>query len=213
MQVTARTDPGAGRLYEPGPWAVVSYINASFLDDISEFPVRFDPKIFAVAEARAKLIMAAASPTDLKPEGAIAGGAECDFCPFVRSCGRQRRAVPYGVAETKDPEFDSDVAALAILAQGCKRRGRTSSHGAAVGGTGAIGLLRGRGVRRTRRSMRQRGPIIGPRSKAAPRSTSPPSSRPPNKPASIYPNSRRQAIRPIGWTDFVLQRARPAVAA
>ena len=40
-------------------WAVISYANASFLDDVVEFAVAFDPQIFATAKTRASEIMAA----------------------------------------------------------------------------------------------------------------------------------------------------------
>jgi hypothetical protein len=38
-------------------WAGISYANASFLDDIVEFVVRFDPAVFQNAKARATAIM------------------------------------------------------------------------------------------------------------------------------------------------------------
>jgi hypothetical protein len=102
--------------YRP-EWAIVSYANASFLDDIVEFPIRFDPRIFEVAKARADTIMTANAPEELKPEGYIAGGAECEYCPFARTCGRLRRAVPDGDAEAPDPQFVAEVADLARVAK------------------------------------------------------------------------------------------------
>jgi hypothetical protein len=129
-------------------WAIVSYINASFLDDVTEFAVRFDPKIFAAAEARAQAIMAAASPTDLPPEGAIAGGSECEYCPFARSCGRLRRAVPFGVAETKDEAFDQQVATLARLAKEQRHEAEATATALRQTEHSIKELMRKRGIRR-----------------------------------------------------------------
>jgi hypothetical protein len=77
-------------------YALISYINASFWDDVAEFPVRFDPGIYEKAQARATEIMLARSAEELRPEGWIAGGSECNYCPFTRACGRERHAVPTG---------------------------------------------------------------------------------------------------------------------
>jgi hypothetical protein len=107
--------------YRPN-WAVISYANASFLDDVVEFPVRFDPAIFAAAKARAAQIMMAQSPEDLRPEGWIAGGRECEYCPFNRACGRIRHAVPTApISEPPDPQF---VVELSNMAREAKERRR-----------------------------------------------------------------------------------------
>ena len=54
--------------YRPG-YAVLSYANASFLDDVVAFPVRFDPAVFTNAKVRAALIMTAQAADKLQPEG------------------------------------------------------------------------------------------------------------------------------------------------
>jgi hypothetical protein len=95
-------------------FALLSYVNASFLDDIVEFPIAFAPEIFAAAKARAAQIMSAETADELLPEGWIAGGAECGHCPFTKVCGRQRHAVPYEpVKEPPDPQLIAGIAALA----------------------------------------------------------------------------------------------------
>lgn len=66
--------------------AIVAYLDASFPDDVTEFRVEFDQRIYDAAVARAREIMAARGALDLKPEGAIAGGKECGNCPFSRRC-------------------------------------------------------------------------------------------------------------------------------
>jgi hypothetical protein len=95
-------------------WAVISYINASFLDDVIEYPVQFDAVVFASAKRRAAEILSAQSADELKPEGWIVGGRECEFCPFTKACGVIRHAVPtQPFAELPDPQFVAEIADLA----------------------------------------------------------------------------------------------------
>jgi hypothetical protein len=98
--------------YKP-VYCIISYMNASFLDDIVEFPIAFDPTIFEVAKTRAAMIMAAKSPQEVRPEGWIAGGRECEFCPYTHACGTIRRAVPSYAEVVDDPE----IAALGRIAR------------------------------------------------------------------------------------------------
>jgi hypothetical protein len=94
--------------------ALVSYINASFWNEITEFPVRFNPATFANAKQRAAQIMTALSPHKIKPEGWIAGGRECEYCAFNQACGRMRHAVPtQAIAEQPDPQFVTEIMDLA----------------------------------------------------------------------------------------------------
>lgn len=97
-------------------WGLLSYTNASFWDDIVEFPIRFNPVVYEGAKKRAALIMTATSPRDLKPEGWIAGGYDCENCPFTRACGIVRRSVPEKNAAA-DPQFIAEMADLAIIAK------------------------------------------------------------------------------------------------
>ena len=75
-------------------YAVISYVDASFLDEVDEFVVEFDPKIFKTAHDRAEEILTAKKPEQLKPEGWIAGGRECGYCAFRKQCDRLRRTPP-----------------------------------------------------------------------------------------------------------------------
>lgn len=68
-------------------YGVLSYTDASFWDEVIEFPIRFDESVFATARERARRIMTAGTAEALKPEGYIAGGRECDRCAFARPCG------------------------------------------------------------------------------------------------------------------------------
>jgi hypothetical protein len=95
-------------------WAVISYINASFVDDIREFPVQFNPEIYATAKARAAHIMTAMRADELKPEGWIAGGKECAYCPFTKACGIERRTVAANGNDCADPQFIAEMRELAV---------------------------------------------------------------------------------------------------
>ncbi len=99
--------------YKP-VYALISYTNASFMDEVTEFAVKFDPDVYAAAKKRATLIMTASKPTELRPEGWIAGGKECGFCPFTKACGIERSNVPvYDEGENLDPQFKAEICDLA----------------------------------------------------------------------------------------------------
>jgi hypothetical protein len=89
--------------------AIVSYTDASFLSETKEFEIKFDPDYYAAAQKRAEAILTAESMREIAPEGWIAGGQECKYCPFSIACGRQRKDVPEdgGVA---DPQFVAEIA-------------------------------------------------------------------------------------------------------
>jgi hypothetical protein len=112
-------------------WAIVSYANASFLDDIIEFPIKFDSQVFATAKQRATQIMAARSAEELRPEGWIAGGRECEYCPYTQACGQMRHAVPTPVGKEppQDPQF---IAENANLARAQKRQRHEAETAAAA---------------------------------------------------------------------------------
>lgn len=97
--------------YQP-THSLLSYIDASFWNEVREFVIPFDPKVFAAGEARATMIMTATDAADLKPEGWIAGGHECDHCPFTKACGIERRRVPV-TPEAADPQFVAEITDLA----------------------------------------------------------------------------------------------------
>lgn len=76
-------------------YAVIIYVNASWLDDVRVFVVKRDPAIYEVCKKRADMVYDATDPKTLAPEGKIRGGSECDYCPFFRSCAKvQTGAVP-----------------------------------------------------------------------------------------------------------------------
>jgi hypothetical protein len=103
--------------YKPD-YAVISYTNASFFDDIVEFVVKYDDKIFEAGLRRAREIKSATDPQQLKPEGWISGAAECGYCPFLKPCNaiRTGREMPLAESTTNlDPEWLLKVTNLAKL--------------------------------------------------------------------------------------------------
>lgn len=66
--------------------ALISYIDASFLDDVKEFVVPFDTAIYQAAKDRARLVMTTDDPLALPPEGKMAGGGECAYCAWSSHC-------------------------------------------------------------------------------------------------------------------------------
>lgn len=96
--------------------SILSYTDASFWNEVREFVIEFDPKVFAAAQARATKIMTATDAGELRPEGWIAGGRECEYCPFTRACGIQRRSVPEKQVAA-DPQFVAEMADLARAAK------------------------------------------------------------------------------------------------
>jgi len=67
-------------------YALISYVDASFLDRIDEFAVKFDPAIYETAQRRAHLVMAETDPLHFLAEGKLAGGRECKYCPWASHC-------------------------------------------------------------------------------------------------------------------------------
>jgi hypothetical protein len=101
--------------------SILSYTDASFWSEVKEFVISFDQKIYDTAKARAAMIMTATSAADLKPEGWIAGGRDCEYCPFTEACGIQRRSVPETNAPA-DPQFAAECADLALSIKHAERK-------------------------------------------------------------------------------------------
>ena len=94
--------------------AIVAIINASFLDEVEEHVVKYDETIFLDAITRAGQIMSATTFDEMRPEGYIAGGKECEYCPWAIRCGAQRKAVPDGqMTSNVDPQFGAELDHLA----------------------------------------------------------------------------------------------------
>ncbi|OLB71106.1 MAG: hypothetical protein AUI16_23790 [Alphaproteobacteria bacterium 13_2_20CM_2_64_7] len=91
--------------------ALIIYCNASDLS-VREFVVEFDPSVYAAAKQRARKIMSASEAAELAPEGYIAGGRECETCPYATPCGLARTTVPDNDDTALDPVTIAAVAAL-----------------------------------------------------------------------------------------------------
>jgi hypothetical protein len=79
--------------YQP-LWGIIVYVNASDVSDIHVKPVRFDQNVFDDQKRRAIALMSAENPLLIRPEGKIAGGKECEFCPFQERCTGYSHVVP-----------------------------------------------------------------------------------------------------------------------
>lgn len=89
-------------------FGIISYTNASFMDDVQEFVVPFDAAIYDVAKKRAALIFATCDPKKLAPEGKLYGSNDCDYCAFKSACNQiTLGSIP---AEPVEP----DLAALPV---------------------------------------------------------------------------------------------------
>jgi CRISPR/Cas system-associated exonuclease Cas4 (RecB family) len=93
--------------------AIISYTDASFLSETKEFEITFDPDYYTAAKKRADKIMLGEKMTDFDPEGWIAGGRECQYCPFSVACGVQRKDVPANDKGIADPQFVAEISDLA----------------------------------------------------------------------------------------------------
>jgi hypothetical protein len=98
-------------------YSLISYVDASLWDLIYEFPIRRDPTIFEEAQRRSARILTATAAEQLAPEGWIAGGRECELCPYSRACGGERARIPQQATEDPDPQFIGEIADLARQAK------------------------------------------------------------------------------------------------
>jgi hypothetical protein len=117
-----QTQVQMGLVRETTKWkpthSVLSYTDASFWDEGPEFVIAFDQKIFDQAKTRAARIMTATSPRELKPEGWIAGGHDCELCPFTKACGIERRSVPSAeIIKNMTPQFIAEITEMAHIAK------------------------------------------------------------------------------------------------
>ena len=106
-------------------FAVILYINASFLDDIEVFVVRFDEKKFKVAQDRARLIFKTTNPEKLYREGTVDG--TCQYCPFAGTCLKDmQNSMPAkkSAKSTSNPKLLADLNAELIM----KRREASKIH-------------------------------------------------------------------------------------
>lgn len=93
--------------------SILSYTDASWWNDGREFAIEFDPEIYENAKNRAMRIQTG-SFEEMEPEGWLGGGTDCEYCPYARSCGVERKRVPDEVAiKNIDPQFVAEMTDLA----------------------------------------------------------------------------------------------------
>jgi hypothetical protein len=94
-------------------YGLIAYLDASFLDEVTEFPVAYDPAVFEAAQTRAFAIMTAGDPIEMPPEGKLSGGAECSYCPWASHCNQ---VVVAGVPKEDGPVLgDNAMTELKML--------------------------------------------------------------------------------------------------
>jgi len=71
--------------YKP-MYCVVIYINASFLNDIKPYVVKFDPAIYKSGQMRANQIYSTDDPSTIKAEGKQNGS--CEYCQWKMACSK-----------------------------------------------------------------------------------------------------------------------------
>jgi hypothetical protein len=94
-------------------YTLIAYVDASFVDEVTEFAVKFDPAIYAAAQDRARRIMIASDASSLRPEGKMAGGRECGYCPWASHCAHV--TVSNMPPDERPALSDSDVEALFLF--------------------------------------------------------------------------------------------------
>lgn len=111
-------------------WGLISYVNASFLDDVKEYAVRFDAAVYDAGKQRAKRVFSAdgaearlpmtvpydeamrtfgVRPGDplVPPEGKIySGGKECEYCAWKGQCAQ---AIVGAVPAAAPPVSEQDL--------------------------------------------------------------------------------------------------------
>jgi hypothetical protein len=128
---------------------VISYVDASFWNEVDEFIIPFDEKVFLAAKARADLIFKTKKWTDLPPEGYITGGAECEYCPFAKPCGVQRRGDFEAEQNAElDPQYVAEVTDACVAYSEIKKRAEAADEEKKAAAEKIKGLLRDKKVRK-----------------------------------------------------------------
>lgn len=79
-------------IYKPN-FAVIVYVDASFLDDIDVFVVPFDQRTYDAAKERGRRVYDTKTPAEIMPEGKLDGS--CKYCKYTHACARaSKEATP-----------------------------------------------------------------------------------------------------------------------
>ena len=134
--------------FEP-VYAIIIYLDASFLDDVEYFVVKFDPKAYEVANKRAETVFGAKSPADVKAEGLITGA--CEYCPYTKRC---RNLILESIPEEEasfddvDDETREEFDNLANLAKEASKAKSAAEKDLKAANEDVKEFLRGEDVRR-----------------------------------------------------------------
>lgn len=107
-------------------YAVITYINASFVSQQRRYVVKYDADRAAALVNRAQWLLYNASLNDLPdPEGRMYGGGYCEYCPWAERCEtHDNAALPSG----EKPISDEDMAKIAELSDKRIRITRRMQH-------------------------------------------------------------------------------------
>lgn len=93
-------------------FCILMYVNASFMDEVTEFVIRFDPDQYEKQKKRAARIMDSRTAREMQPEGWIMGGKECDNCGFAEPCTLLRSNLPAEGSGKVDPQLVAEIKEL-----------------------------------------------------------------------------------------------------
>jgi hypothetical protein len=86
-------------------YTVLLYVDASFLDDMTIFIVKFDPQIYKSGQIRAEKIFNADTLAELQPEGKL--GNDCNFCAWRYACAKvSGESIPTAIS---NPDIDQEL--------------------------------------------------------------------------------------------------------
>ena len=88
-------------------YAMILYLDASFLHEVDYFVVEFDQKVYDAAKSRARMVYETKSAQELLPEGKFDGA--CTYCPFRRACADSIEAATPLKGETNSNELPDDL--------------------------------------------------------------------------------------------------------
>lgn len=105
--------------YKPR-YAVILYVNASWIDDIRAFVVEFDESVYQIGRERARKVFEVDDPAMLGAEGKLDG--MCDYCPFQRACAeisvkrvpKSRKALTKKEVGAQDESLVQEINDLAL---------------------------------------------------------------------------------------------------
>jgi hypothetical protein len=109
-------------MFKPN-FAVILYVDASFLDDIDVFIVPFDQRTYDAAKERGVRVYEVKDPSEIMPEGKL--DDSCKFCKYTHACARaSREATPTDGEATSSnmpPALMAEIEKILIEERGLKK--------------------------------------------------------------------------------------------